>query len=545
MHLQHGEHRGLPASRFFAYAAGWMRKKTFLERTGLCITSAVLGAQACSPSETVASSSTDAGDLDAAADVSLDDASSVADSAAPGCGDARWATDFGPAADGAADYAQSFAVALDPMGNVLLTGTYLGVVDIGGGTPPSGSSAAMFVVKLDATGKDAWSKGFVDLDDGAMPAPSVQGYAIATDAKADVVVGGVLAGAADLGGGILTSAGGSSSDAGTDAASGGCGMSSTTCTADALIAKYDASGAHLWSHLFGGAGNDSVRAVAFDAQGNLFASGTFEGTVDFGGPPLVSAGQSDGWVAKLDPQGHHLWSVRIGGTGADAAIALAVDSKGNVVTTGVFADSVAFGATSLTSAGSFDGFVAKLDASDGHVLWAKQANTSARASMQRVAVGKRDEVAVVGIYQGSIDGGMGVMKAVSGWDDFVAKLDSDGNVLWLKSYGSDGDDRGSGIAVDAEGRVVVAGQVKSQHGIDFGGGPLGAGDDMSGFVVVLDPTSRFLCGRSIGGSSVVSDVAADPQGVVVTGSFSGQIDFGLGTVMGSSVQSVFVGAFGP
>jgi hypothetical protein len=58
--------------------------------------------------------------------------------------------------------------------------------------------------------------------------------------------------------------------------------------------------AHLWSQRFGGTGDDSGRVVAVDGTGNVLVTGTFTGTVNFGGGDLTSAGGYDIFVAKYD-----------------------------------------------------------------------------------------------------------------------------------------------------------------------------------------------------------------------------------------------------
>ncbi len=67
---------------------------------------------------------------------------------------------------------------------------------------------------------------------------------------------------------------------------------------------------HLWSQHFGSTSSDYGESVATDASGNVFVTGRFFGTVDFGGGALVSAGNTDIFVAKYSPTGTHLWSQR-------------------------------------------------------------------------------------------------------------------------------------------------------------------------------------------------------------------------------------------
>ncbi|MDH3217262.1 MAG: hypothetical protein OEN01_13420, partial [Candidatus Krumholzibacteria bacterium] len=214
--------------------------------------------------------------------------------------------------------------------NVVVTGDFQGTVDFGGGNLVSAGSTDIFVAKYDASGAHQWSQRFGSTNSDA-------GYGVAVDASGNVVVTGEFRGTVDFGGGNLVSAG---SD-------------------DIFVAKYDASGAHQWSQRAGSTNLERGYGVAIDASGNVVVTGPFQGTVDFGGGDLVSAGSTDIFVAKYDASGAHQWSQRAGSTGGDIGQGVAVDASGNVVVTGEFQGTVEFGGGDLVSAGSTDIFVAK------------------------------------------------------------------------------------------------------------------------------------------------------------------------------------------
>ncbi len=115
---------------------------------------------------------------------------------------------------------------------------------------------------------------------------------------------------------------------------------------------------HLFSQRFGGTGGDFGAAIAVDGAGNVLVTGQFSGTVDFGGGALTNAGSRDIFLAKYDAAGAHLFSQRFGDTDFDSGAAIAVDGAGNVLVTGSFEGTVDFGGGALTSAGN-DIFLAK------------------------------------------------------------------------------------------------------------------------------------------------------------------------------------------
>ncbi len=139
---------------------------------------------------------------------------------------------------------------------------------------------------------------------------------------------------------------------------------------------------HLWSQRFGDTGFDSGYAIAVDGARNVLVTGWFQGTVDFGGGPLTNAGGFDSFdifVAKYDAAGAHLWSQSFGDTDSDRGSAIAVDADDNVLVTGRFQGTVDFGGGPLTSAGSTDIFVTKFDAAGAH-LFSTAALNSCRTS---------------------------------------------------------------------------------------------------------------------------------------------------------------------
>jgi hypothetical protein len=139
---------------------------------------------------------------------------------------------------------------------------------------------------------------------------------------------------------------------------------------DIFLAKFNASGTHLWSKRFGNASFQSGDSVAVDPQGNVFTTGYLMGSADFGGGTLTSAGATDVYLAKFSPTGAHLWSKRFGDSAGQAGSDVTVTSDGNVAVTGVFAGTLGFGGPPLGSAGGSDVFVAKFDPNGNH-LWSK------------------------------------------------------------------------------------------------------------------------------------------------------------------------------
>ncbi len=409
----------------------------------------------------------------------------------------------------------SYGVAVDGSGNVLVTGYFAGTVDFGGGNLVSAGGADIFVAKYDVSGAHLWSQRFggTGFD---------YGYAVAVDGLGDVVVTGIFQGTVDFGGGNLGSAGGN----------------------DIFVAKYDASGAHLWSHRFGSTSSDQGNAVAVDGSGNVVVAGYFFGTVNFGGGNLVSAGIYDIFVAKYDAGGAHLWSRRFGGTSDDYGYGVAVDGSGNVVVTGYFAGTVDFGGGNLVSAGGADIFVAKYDVSGAH-LWSHHFGGTGFDYGYAVAVDGSGNVVVTGYFVGTANFGGGNLGSAGSWDIFVAKYNASGAHQWSQRFGGTGVDYGDAVALDGSGNVVVTGYFAGT--VNFGGGDLMSAGSYDIFVAKYDASGAHLWSQRFGSMSTDYGfgIAMDGVGnVVVTGTFEGAVDFGGGNLVSVGAQDIFLAKYG-
>jgi hypothetical protein len=350
-------------------------------------------------------------------------------------------------------------IATDANGNVLVTG-YQGSysVDYGGGPQYSRGASDIFIAKYSSAGSWGWSKtiGGIGYD---------QGNAIEADGAGNVFVTGYFGpstSGVDFGGGPLVSAG----------------------LSDVFLVKYSDTGQFLWAKRFGSSGNDVGLAVSTDSSGNVIIAGSFEGTVDFGGGGLTSSGMRDVFVAKYSATGQHLWSKRFGSTGDEVGYGLAVDSAGDVVLSGKFQGSVSFGGTALTSAGGDDIFLAKLSGANGAHSWSKSFGSTSGDVSLGVAVDGSKNVVMTGYFTGSVNFGGGILSS-SGLDVFVAKYNSAGTHLWSRRFGGFDTQIGNAVAMAGTGEVSLTGYFSTS--IDFGTGTLTSAGSYDAFLASVGP----------------------------------------------------------
>lgn len=166
-------------------------------------------------------------------------------------------------------------------------------------------------------------------------------------------------------------------------------------------------------------------------------------------------------------------TIRIGGTGQDEGGAVATDSSGNFYITGYFNGTVDFdpgaGTTNLTSGSGDEVFVAKYD-SDGDLVWAKHFNSGGNDVGTGITVDGSGNVYTTGSFLGTVDfdpgAGTANLTSTGSTDIFVVKLNSSGSYVWAVRAGGGGADAGNGIALDSSNNVHVTGNY-SGNNIDF------------------------------------------------------------------------------
>ena len=199
-------------------------------------------------------------------------------------------------------------------------------------------------------------------------------------------------------------------------------------------------GEALWGRSAGELGDERIEGIAVDPGGGLVLVGGFQSTINWGGDAdeLISAGGKDVMLVKLDDQHQHVWSRSFGDGLEQYATAVAVAENGDIILVGEFDGTLAFGeGPPLVSAGGKDLFVARLDAEGNH-LWSRGYGDAVDQYATAVAVTDQGDIAVVGMFDGTINFGddpgaalvsPGSMSAV------VARLDAAGNHLWSIGLG--------------------------------------------------------------------------------------------------------------
>jgi len=357
------------------------------------------------------------------------------------------------------------AVAVDPWGNVYVTGSFQDTVDFDPDAAAvyplvSVGKRDIFILKLDSAGHLVWviQLGGTGED---------YGYGIAVDPSGCVYTAGSFRETVDFDPDLV-----------------GTYPLISLGNDDAFITKMDPSGNLIWAKQFSGPKSDVANAVTVDSSGNIYTTGAFHETADFDPAPDTTYSLTAAWdfndvfVSKLNSQGTFVWAISFGGLDGDGGKSVSVDNSGNVLVTGSFGGTVDFdpdpiGEFNLTQVGGHDIFISKLDA-NGNFCWARGFGGHAQDAGKSVVTDNLGNVYTIGYFLDTIDFDPDpteefyLVPPSGSYDVFISKLDSSGTFVWAKRMGGIGSDSGAAIFVDASGGIYSTGNFQETADFDSG-----------------------------------------------------------------------------
>jgi hypothetical protein len=246
-----------------------------------------------------------------------------------------------------------------------------------------------------------------------------------------------------------------------------------------------------------------VKSVVVGPDSDLWITGTFRAPLHIGDTELTSVGSTDVFVARLDPSGQPRWSARLGGADEDVCRGLVLDAEGN----GLVALQPSDFARVLT--------VVKLGRG-GDVLWQREAlrlDAGDFVDVEAIVSDRAGGMAVVGKLDGRLHAGSSSVSG--GIATFLARVDGDGEARWGTRVGPGADELDMDVAVDVAGNALI-----------------GEGNSKADRIRIakVDAAGKLLFNnwfRGRIGTVSFGSVAADPEGnILVSG--AGAIDFGDG-----------------
>ncbi|WP_437588003.1 hypothetical protein [Sorangium sp. So ce1000] len=292
----------------------------------------------------------------------------------------------------------------------------------------------------------------------------------------------------------------------------------------------------LWAKSFESHELVVPESARLDSKGNILLAGIFQGTTDFGGPPLISSNFAF-FLAKLKPDGSHAFSRWLRVNDLDGALVsrLSVLPDDSIVLSGRYQNAIEFDGGDSITAPTLDEdgcFVARFS-SDNKLMWRHNLFTgTGRLVVLDSAATPDGDVVLVGSFSGEVNLGSSTLTTISE-DAFVVKLDGEtGSPLWSFQLGDPEYTTATSIveakavAVDPAGNIVVGGRFKgfTDFGFDrnVGPSPSGAG----AFMLKLSSTGErdWTVGLEGEGRAWVTDIDVDARGdILAAGALAGAI----------------------
>jgi hypothetical protein len=291
----------------------------------------------------------------------------------------------------------------------------------------------------------------------------------------------------------------------------------------------------IWAHSQGGSGNELAWSITKSSDEFIYMTGYFMSpTITMGSTTLTNAGSTDIFIAKLDTSGNVLWAKSAGGSNQDAGYSVATDALGNLYLAGHFSsNTITFDTTTLTNNNtnnSADIYIVKFDG-DGNVMWVKSFGGQGWDYCNSIAVDGFGNAYIIGGFSSlSLTFDTFLLTNLNTYYDiYIAKFDTNGNVLWAKSAGNNYSDYGYSITTDTSDNIYVAGYFVSPT-ITFDTITLtnveNNGTTLDLFLVKYDTSGNAVWAKSAGGIGInnsdgyMPSVKTDAMGnTYVTGHF--------------------------
>ena len=369
-------------------------------------------------------------------------------------------------------------IALDSSGNVYVVGYYMSTVDFGGGNVTSNGNWDAFILKLNSSGTFQWVKSY-----GGSTGNDL-GRDVVVDSNDNVIMLGTFRGTVNF-----------------DSGDGGGEVNYTSNDYDVFLIRLNSSGIWQSVWRTENSGSADGRALAIDSNNVTYLTGSFSGTVKFGDDTYTAANSNDLFIHKIDTYTlgslQPTYTSNIDTT--QKAKGISVDSSGNIYATGTFQNTVNFGGGNITTSGK-DIYLLKLNSSLAF-QWVKRFATddgeAGQAFGTAIAIDDDGNVYSVGQIGGNYNLGGQAVVSGSNNDAYIVKYDSSGTFQWSKTFGGgsvmDAHDKVQDIVIDSNDFIITAGQISSNANFStVGGNTIDFGMDAHNWVLKIKPDTGLI-----------------------------------------------------
>jgi gliding motility-associated-like protein len=335
-------------------------------------------------------------------------------------------------------------LAIDNLGNIIVTGQYFGQVNFGGTILSSANSSKdIFLVKMDPSGTVLWAT-----TEGGIGSENALGVTV--DALNNIVLTGQYLGSSVIAAQTLTSV--------VDPTTG-------TSNYDMFVSKYSSSGMAQWVKTGTAKYAERGFAVATDSQNNIFITGQFSDTLTLAGTVFNNTSNNVGLIAKFSTSGTLLWMNTLI-AGSVSPYDLEINSLDEPVIVGDFLGTMIYTAgastTTITAPDSKKIFALKISNSGTHI-WNKTSSSLSDLSARAISIDASNNIYLTGYFKcgwtefQTLPNPQSTFNSVGFRDAYLMSVSNLGVINYVKTFGSKENDEGSGIAFDSGERPVICG----------------------------------------------------------------------------------------
>lgn len=258
---------------------------------------------------------------------------------------------------------------------------------------------------------------------------------------------------------------------------------------DVYILKVSSSGTFQWSKTYGGSLFDYANNIIQTKDGGYLVTGS---TASDDSDITFNHGQGDVWVLKLDDTGAIEWQKTYGGSNDETGINAVECSSGGYI---IGSSTISYDGEVTYNHGVHDFWAIRIN-DTGNIIWQKTYGGSDDDELSQI-LQISDKGFIMTGYTGSNDGD--VTGFHGGFQDFwVVNTDSNGNILWQKTYGGSRSDMAYSICAAKDSGYIVAGVTES-YDSDVTH-LIGGGADE--WVIKISPHGKLLWQKTFGGDSI-------------------------------------------
>lgn len=239
---------------------------------------------------------------------------------------------------------------------------------------------------------------------------------------------------------------------------------------DIFVIKMNNKGDLVWANSIGGNYSDKGKNITTDRFGNVYVSATYKSTVlNIETDTFYNKGFDDICVIKYNSNGSFLWAKNLGGNYIDYVNCITTDSENNFIIIGSFdSDTFTINADTLLNVrGNLnkesDIYLLKLD-ENGNTIFIKSYGGSESDGGLSVCCDLKNNIYITGYFQSSfiyfdtipLFNNKNLLP-----DGYIIKLNLEGNIVWAKSFGGNGSDKGSQLISDYQNNIILLGRSTS------------------------------------------------------------------------------------